>query len=96
MTPVILVPIMAHVIQSEYTTISLMALVSMADFVALNNQCIHLSNREECSAKGGTNDGSCASGYGVCCTCKLLLNYMKYRLGDYFSITNYILLSRYI
>ena len=33
---------------------------------------------------------------GVCCTCKLLLNYMKYRLGDYFSITNYILLSRYI
>ena len=70
MTPVILVPIMAHVIQSEYTTISLMALVSMADFVALNNQCIHLSNREECSAKGGTNDGSCASGYGVCCTCK--------------------------
>merc|ERR1711936_42063 len=24
--------------------------------------------KEECSAKGGTNDGSCASGYGVCCT----------------------------
>jgi len=23
---------------------------------------------EECSNKGGTNDGSCASGYGVCCT----------------------------
>jgi len=23
---------------------------------------------EECSSKGGTNDGSCASGFGVCCT----------------------------
>ena len=26
--------------------------------------------RQECSDKGGTNDGSCAEGYGVCCTCK--------------------------
>ena len=26
---------------------------------------------EECSNKGGTNGGSCASGFGVCCTCKL-------------------------
>ena len=26
--------------------------------------------REECSDKGGTNDGTCASGYGICCTCK--------------------------
>merc|ERR1711997_72702 len=24
--------------------------------------------KEECSNKGGTEDGSCASGYGVCCT----------------------------
>ena len=23
--------------------------------------------REECSSKSGTNDGSCASGFGVCC-----------------------------
>merc|ERR1719195_1306404 len=23
---------------------------------------------EECTSKGGTNDGSCASGFGVCCT----------------------------
>ena len=28
---------------------------------------------EECSSKGGTNDGTCASGFGVCCTCKFLL-----------------------
>merc|ERR1712223_2254522 len=26
---------------------------------------------EECSNKGGTNDGSCASGFGVCCTFSL-------------------------
>ena len=25
---------------------------------------------EECSNKGGTNAGSCAQGFGVCCTCK--------------------------
>ena len=25
--------------------------------------------REECSNKGGNNDGNCASGFGVCCTC---------------------------
>ena len=27
---------------------------------------------EECSNKAGTNAGSCASGFGVCCTCKWL------------------------
>ena len=32
-----------------------------------------LSYREECSDKGGTNDGSCAQGYGVCCTCEYLV-----------------------
>ncbi len=26
---------------------------------------------EECDDKGGTNSGSCADGYGVCCTCKI-------------------------
>ena len=26
--------------------------------------------RDECSNKGGVNIGSCASGFGVCCTCK--------------------------
>ena len=28
--------------------------------------------REECNSKGGKNDGSCASGFGVCCTCELI------------------------
>ena len=26
---------------------------------------------EECSNRGGASVGSCANGYGVCCTCKL-------------------------
>ena len=25
---------------------------------------------DECSTRGGTSSGSCANGYGVCCTCK--------------------------
>ena len=29
--------------------------------------------RSECTNKGGTAAGSCASGFGVCCTCKFLL-----------------------
>ena len=29
---------------------------------------------EECSDKGGTSAGSCAEGYGVCCTCKYFRN----------------------
>ena len=29
--------------------------------------CVFFS--EECSSKGGTSDGSCASGFGVCCVC---------------------------
>ena len=29
--------------------------------------------REECSNRAGKNDGSCAQGYGVCCTCKRFL-----------------------
>ena len=32
-----------------------------------------LFNREECSDKGGTSIGSCAEGYGVCCTCKYMV-----------------------
>ena len=33
----------------------------------------NLCFREECSSKSGKNDGSCASGFGVCCTCKFFL-----------------------
>ena len=27
---------------------------------------------EECSARGGQQDGSCAAGFGTCCICKIL------------------------
>ena len=47
-------------------------------FLALNT--IKYIFREECSDKGGTNDGTCASGYGICCTCKFLNN-IKYYLS---------------
>jgi hypothetical protein len=33
--------------------------------------------REECSNKGGSNDGSCAAGFGVCCVCKFQKNKFK-------------------
>ena len=26
--------------------------------------------RDECSSKGGVSAGTCANGFGVCCTCK--------------------------
>ena len=29
-----------------------------------------ISHSEECSARNGKQDGSCASGFGVCCVCK--------------------------
>merc|ERR1719189_2187366 len=35
---------------------------------SLNGTCY---TSEECSSKGGKNDGSCASGFGVCCTFSL-------------------------
>ena len=35
---------------------------------------------EECNQKGGTRSGSCAQGYGVCCTCKLLTGYIILKL----------------
>ena len=37
--------------------------------------------REECSAKGGSSDGSCASGFGVCCVSKCLQNFPKRHLS---------------
>ena len=37
----------------------------------LNGTCY---SAEECTSRGGVNGGSCAGGYGVCCTCKLKFN----------------------
>ena len=41
---------------------------------------IHLLSyifREECTNKGGSNDGSCAAGFGVCCVCKFQKVFLK-------------------
>ena len=49
------------------------------DAGTLNGTCY---TKEECSSKGGTNDGSCASGYGVCCVCKyqrVSFRYIKFK-----------------
>ena len=40
---------------------------------------VHIAYREECSTKGGVNSGSCASGFGVCCTCKIFLSFKSCR-----------------
>ena len=47
----------------------------------------------ECSAKGGTGQGSCASGFGVCCVGKqlnaeknLVNRKTKYIFSDYFNL----------
>ena len=40
--------------------------VDVATF--LSSKCSSYS--EECSNRGGVNAGSCAEGFGVCCTCK--------------------------
>ena len=37
-------------------------------------------HREECSSKGGASDGSCASGFGVCCVCKSMSYYSDFIL----------------
>lgn len=42
---------------------------------------------EECSQKGGTNDGSCASGYGVCCTFALNCGGTSSENNTYFEST---------
>jgi hypothetical protein len=34
---------------------------------------IFASFSDECSSKGGTSAGTCANGFGVCCTCEKLV-----------------------
>ena len=39
---------------------------------ALNGTCYAA---EECSSRGGVQSGTCASGYGVCCTCEYIKSF---------------------
>ena len=51
-----------------------------------NNACTGTDNANsngtcysaaECSTRGGSNVGSCAGGYGVCCSCKFFEHFYK-------------------
>ncbi len=39
-----------------------------------NNMIGTCYTEAECESRGGTNGGTCASGFGVCCVCKLYLS----------------------
>ena len=47
-------------------------------------------HREECSNKGGTSDGSCASGFGVCCICKSM-SYCSYFISIFATVSHVFL-----
>ena len=36
--------------------------------------------KEECSERGGTESGTCASGFGVCCISELLIHYLFFEV----------------
>ena len=44
---------------------------------------------DECSAKGGTSAGTCASGFGVCCTCKFWCWFLNLKIGFFTCDTNW-------
>ena len=44
--------------------------LDLKHFMYSDHILITLNVSEECSEKGGKSEGSCAEGYGVCCSCK--------------------------
>ena len=53
----------------------------------INGTCYTAS---ECEAKGGTNAGACAAGYGVCCTCKYALFAQRGNFIVFLSLRFYV------
>ena len=57
--------------ESHFIAVNLFSVVRFPNNVcsggSLNGTCY---SAEECTSRGGVNGGSCAGGYGVCCTCK--------------------------
>ena len=47
-------------------------------------------HREECSTKGGASDGSCASGFGVCCVCMYLKDCLCPYIYSFIYILSYM------
>ncbi len=46
-------------------------------------KCILLFFSSECTNKGGVSSGSCANGFGVCCTCRHHFEYTKMQNRNY-------------
>ena len=38
---------------------------------------------QECSQRGGSNAGTCALGYGTCCTCKFAIVSMRHKNDNF-------------
>ena len=78
---IILLPILNHNRHKKINiSLSVFFIVNIFSIVRFpNNPCQGTDSNgtcysaEECSHRGGSSVGSCASGYGVCCTCKLIL-----------------------
>jgi hypothetical protein len=52
-----------------------------------NSHTYNILFSSECTNKGGTAAGSCASGFGVCCTCKNLFSFFKCLFSLFLSFT---------
>ena len=51
---------------------------------------MNIFTEAECSSKGGVASGSCASGFGVCCVCKLLFPFfLAYFLAFAVSVSSF-------
>ena len=58
----------------------LLPLPNILFYIHTNLTVIMYQNREECNQRGGTEDGTCASGFGVCCICKFSM--LTAKLGN--------------
>ena len=75
---------------SSYRFLNPFSLFSLVQFP--NSECTSASNIQgtcytgsECTQRGGTADGSCASGFGVCCTFANDCNTETSQNGTYFN-----------
>ena len=44
----------------------------------MDNLTSIFSHSDECSERGGSVNGECALGYGVCCICKCIYSYILF------------------
>ncbi|XP_032778287.2 uncharacterized protein LOC116917041 [Daphnia magna] len=80
-----------HVVTRDGKFFSLFTVVKFA-----NDDCTTAANENgtcysasECSSRGGVSSGSCAGGFGVCCTFSYTCGQTTYQNSSYFSNLNY-------